>query len=271
MALTEQKIPESNPMLKLSIGSVISNPLPDDELLTIEGDKKLNMVLICIVVDIFMILFVILQEYDFLVDGRRNDILLFFIKTIICILLLGFVMFLFCLHRLYSAQIARFGYLFFGSIYFIFKFIQKIIKLANEIDQEYEENEQSEEESEEDIDIHEIDIIFLFVNLVTIIPRILAFLFSRGYVEKLKKIRRIKKEIEHENFVEKIAARIEKGYTRWSNPNASMIMDFEPQKKQFFDKKENDDDNDNNIDDENENVLYTVNGNKMEEENYLKE
>jgi len=269
MTSDEQKIPESNPKLKISIGSVISNPLPDDELLTIEGDKKLNMVLICIVVDIFMILFVILQEYDFLIDGRRNDILIFFIKTIICILLLGFIIFLFCLHRLYSAQIARFGYLFFGSIYFIFKFIQKIINLANEIDQTNEESEEREEETEEDININKIDIIFLFVNLFTIIPRILAFFYSRGYVEKLKKIRKIKNEMEHENFVEKIAARIEKGYTRWSNPNASMIMDFEPKKKHLFDKKENDDDNDN--DEENENVLFEINGNKMGEENNIKD
>lgn len=267
MALNDQKIPESNPMLKLSIGSVISNPLPDDELLTIEGDKKLHVVLICIVIDIFLTLLVILQEYDFLVDSVRNDILMFFIKAIICILALGFVIFLFCLHRLYLAQIARFGYLFFGSIYFIFKFIQKIIILANEIDQE---NEESEEETEEDInDIYIIDVVFLFVNIITIIPRILAFFFSRGYVEKLKKIRKIKNEMEHENFVEKIAARIEKGYTRWSNPNASMIMDFEPQKKQFFDKKENDDD-DNNNDDENEDVLFTLNGDKIEEENNVK-
>ena len=76
--------------------------------------------------------------------------------------------------------------------------------------------------------------------------------------------------MEHENFVEKIAARIEKGYTRWSNPNASMIIDFEPQKKQFFDKKENDDDDNNNDDDENEDVLFTMNGDKIEEENNVK-
>lgn len=266
MTLEEQKIPKSNPMLKMSVGSIISNPLPDDEMLTIEGDKKLNIILMYIIIDIFLTLLVILQEYDFLIDGRRDDILIFFIKAIICILVFGSVIFLFCLHRLYLALIARFGYLFLGSIYFIFKFIQKIIILANEI-QEYEEEENYEEsDTEEDIDISVVDIIFLFVNLATIIPRILAFFYSKEYVNKLMRIREIKNEIDHENFVEKIAARIEKGYTRWSNPNASMIMDIDPQNKQFFDKKENDTDNI----DENENVLFEISGNKIEEENNIK-
>ena len=43
------------------------------------------------------------------------------------------------------------------------------------------------------------DIVFLFVHLLTIIPRFLAFFYCRKYIAKLKRIREIKLEKEHEN------------------------------------------------------------------------
>ena len=76
-------------------------------------------------------------------------------------------------------------------------------------------------------------------------------------------------EEEHESFVDKIAARIQKGYTRWSNPNASYTMDNEKEtefnKKQYFDKKEEDDNygEDNDVD----KVVLAINGQNTDYEN----
>ena len=231
-----RKSPEVNPMLNMSVASIISNPIPDDELLIREGDKKLNIILICIVVDLILTLLIILQEYDFLKELVNTDILLFFIKSIICILLLGLVIFLYCLHKFYIAIFARFSYLIVGIIYYISKFVFKLVNLISKEEEGTQSEGQEDEEPENEIKI--IDIIFLTLHLFSIIPRILAFYFCREYIEKLRKLRQIKIEEEHDNFVEKIASRIENGYTRWSNPKASFSKDTGKPIKQYFDKKE---------------------------------
>ena len=236
MDSTNQKSPEVNPMLNMSVASIISNPIPDDELLIREGDKKLNIILICIVVDLILTLLIILQEYDFLKELVNTDILLFFIKSIICILLLGLVIFLYCLHKFYIAIFARFSYLIVGIIYYISKFVFKLVNLISKEEEGTQSEGQEDEEPENEIKI--IDIIFLTLHLFSIIPRILAFYFCRGYIEKLRKLRQIRIEEEHDNFVEKIASRIENGYTRWSNPKASFSKDTGKPIKQYFDKKE---------------------------------
>ena len=236
MDSTNRKSPEVNPMLNMSVASIISNPIPDDELLIREGDKKLNIILICIVVDLILTLLIILQEYDFLKELVNTDILLFFIKSIICILLLGLVIFLYCLHKFYIAIFARFSYLIVGIIYYISKFVFKLVNLISKEEEGTQSEGQEDEEPENEIKI--IDIIFLTLHLFSIIPRILAFYFCRGYIEKLRKLRQIRIEEEHDNFVEKIASRIENGYTRWSNPKASFSKDTGKPIKQYFDKKE---------------------------------
>ena len=236
MDSTNRKSPEVNPMLNMSVASIISNPIPDDELLIREGDKKLNIILICIVVDLILTLLIILQEYDFLKELVNTDILLFFIKSIICILLLGLVIFLYCLHKFYIAIFARFSYLIVGIIYYISKFVFKLVNLISKEEEGTQSEGQEDEEPENEINI--IDIIFLILHLFSIIPRILAFYFCREYIEKLRKLRQIRIEEEHDNFVEKIASRIENGYTRWSNPKASFSKDTGKPIKQYFDKKE---------------------------------
>ena len=236
MDSTNRKSLEVNPMLNMSVASIISNPIPDDELLIREGDKKLNIILICIVVDLILTLLIILQEYDFLKELVNTDILLFFIKSIICILLLGLVIFLYCLHKFYIAIFARFSYLIVGIIYYISKFVFKLVNLISKEEEGTQSEGQEDEEQENEIKI--IDIIFLILHLFSIIPRILAFYFCRGYIEKLRKLRQIRIEEEHDNFVEKIASRIENGYTRWSNPKASFSKDTGKPIKQYFDKRE---------------------------------
>ena len=236
MDSTNQNTPEVNRMLNMSVASIISNPIPDEELLIREGDKKLNIILICIVFDLILTLLIILQEYDFLKEFINTDILLFFIKSIICILSLGLVIFLYCLHKFYIAIFARFSYLIVGIIYYIYKLVFKFLNLFNE---EKEGTKSEDEEAEElEYEMNIIDIIFLTLHLFTIIPRILAFYFCREYIEKLRKLRQIKIEEEHDNFVQKIASRIENGYTRWSNPKVSFSKDTGKPAKQYFDKKE---------------------------------
>ena len=266
MTTTKEKPPEINPMLKLSIGSVISNPIPDQEYLTTKGKKNLYLTTFLIIIDIILTILIFLQEYDFLTHNFKNNFLPFSIKSLLCILILVSIILIFWSHEYILVKITRFVYIILGTIYYFFKFILKLVNLINDINNEYEPDQNN---------LEIVDIIFLFVHLTTIIPRIFTFFISKGYVEKLGKIRKLKMEEEHESFVEQIANRLEKGYNRWSNPNENYIMEndnendneSEQNKKHIFDKNENDD-NKNNENNENndENIVLTINGNKADEE-----
>ena len=63
MTSAREKPPEVNPMLKMSIGSIISNPVSDEEFLTSEGQKSLYLTTIFIIIDFLITFFIILQEY----------------------------------------------------------------------------------------------------------------------------------------------------------------------------------------------------------------
>ena len=82
----------------------------------------------------------------------------------------------------------------------------------------------------------------------------MVFFISRKYLKKLERLYEIKRLEEQEQFVERIAQRIEKGYQRWSNPNANISEDEETldedSTKFLFEKKENNiNDNSNDEDD----------------------
>ena len=269
MTSAKDKPPEVNPMLKMSIGSVISNPIPDDEYLTKGGKKSLYITTSIIILDIILVLLVFLQEYNFLTKEGKNYPLFFSIKSFFTILILALITILFRSHKYYFAQIGRFGYLILGTIYYIVKLVLKIVYIIKKLTEE----EEDEDEPEED-EVGPVDVIFIFVHLFTILPRILAFFLSKKYIEKLSKIRRIHMAAEHESFIEKIASRIENGYTRWSNPNykANNEKEITLNKKQYFDKKEGKDEdeenNDNELDREiKEKILITLDGNKIVDDN----
>ena len=258
MSSTREKPPEINPLLKLSIGSIISNPLPDDEILKSEGKKSLYSTTLCVIIDIIFTLIIFLEEYDFLANNFIKNFLQFSIKSFFCILILALVIILFWSRKYHIALIDRFAYLILGSIYYLAKFILKLINLVNQFKLRHEKKGK----------VKILDIVFLFVHLFTILPRILSFFFIKVYISKLKRIRQIKMEAEHENFVDKIASRIEKGYTRWSNPNASYTADDqkdnEENKNKYFESEE---ECNNKINDENENIDFEINGNKINDEN----
>lgn len=261
MSSSKEKPPEINPILKLSIGSIISNPIPDDEILSLEGKKSLYSTTFCIIFDIIFTLIIFLEEYDFLANDFINNFLYFSIKSFFCILILALVIILYWSHKYYIALIDRFAYLILGSIYYLLKFILKLINLIKQFNAKHERKGK----------IKILDIVFLFVHLFTIIPRILSFFLIKVYINKLKRIKQLKVEVEHENFVDKIAARIEKGYTRWSNPNASYTEDDEKgneeNKNKYFESEEEFINNNKNNNENNENIIFEINGNKISEEN----
>ena len=257
MSYTREKPPVSNPLLKLSIGSAISNPISDDIFLELEGKKNLHLTIIFIIIDILLTLLIILQSYNFFMDDFKGNILTFILHSFCVIAILSSIIIIYYLHKYIIALITRFGYIIIGGLYFLVILVIKIVNIIMKL--------LSDDTTEENIEL--LDIIFLFVHFLTVIPRIFAFFLIKKYIIKLKKIRDIHMVTEHDNFVEKIADRIEKGYIRWSNPNASYIMDNEKDNnnnvKKYFDKKEEDEDlNINNEEENDDSIGLEINGEK---------
>ena len=81
-----EKPPEINPAFKASFGSVISNPIPDDEYLTLVSNKKLKLILICIIIDFLVTLLMLLQEYEFLISIDNMRLIQFIFSSTIFII-----------------------------------------------------------------------------------------------------------------------------------------------------------------------------------------
>ena len=233
----EEKRIEVNPAFKKSIGSNISSPIPDDEYVTKEGNKSLKIILIYIIIDFIITLVMLLQDYEFLINIRKTLILEYIFRTILCFICFISLIILFCLHKLIAAHIARWSYLILGIIYYALIFTLRIIKLIY----------QSKETKESLV----LPVIFFILFIGTIAPRIIVFFKSRKFLNKLDKLYQIKRLEEQEEFVERIATRIEQGYQRWSYPNITIEDETldEEKTKYLFEKKENNINDDTTDDD----------------------
>ena len=236
----KEKTSGINPAFKVSVGSNISNPIPDDEYLQKEGNRSLKLLIIFIIIDFVVTLIMLLQDYEFLIDVNNTQILEYIMRTILCCICFSSLIVLFCLHKLIATHIARWAYLILGIVYYCLIFSLRILKIVYII-----------KETEKSL---LLPIIFLILFTGTIAPRIIVFFKSRKYLKKLESLYQIKRLEEQEQFVERIATRIEKGYRRWSNPNVSYSDEEtldDDKTKYLFEKKVNNI-NDNSTDDNND-------------------
>ena len=248
----EIKITKIDPDFKLSMGSSISNPIPDDEYLNIEGNKKLKILIIFIIIDFILTLFMILEYYDFLIKQEKKIIIEFIIRVLLCIICFTSLIVLFCLHKYKVTFIVRWAYFILGLIYFCVILFLRILKLIDVLNNS----------SKNPI----LTIIFLVIFLGTIVPRILIFIKSRKYLKNLKSLFELKKLEEQEKFIESIANRMESGYDSWSNIKNSnnkeeMINKVEKEKEKYLFSKKDDNNNINDdplIEDEEDNNLEKI-------------
>ena len=101
-----EKPPEINPAFKASFGSVISNPIPDDEYLTLVSNKKLKLILICIIIDFLVIVLMLLQEYEFLISIDNMRLIQFILRCVLCLICFSSLILFFCFLSLYSTVLS---------------------------------------------------------------------------------------------------------------------------------------------------------------------
>ena len=234
----EIKITEINPDFKISNISAISNPIPDDVYLKSEGNKKLKILIIFIIIDFILTLFMILEYYNFLIKQEKKIIIEYICRSLLCIICFTSLIILFCLHRYKVTFIIRWVYFILGLIYYCVNLLLRVLKLFDILNNSGENSI--------------LTIIFLVIFLGTIVPRILVFIKSRKYIKSLKSLFEIKKLEEQEKFIESIASRMENDYDRWSNANKinngeEMIGKVEKEKEKYLFKKK---DNNNTINNE---------------------
>jgi hypothetical protein len=200
---------------KISIASQVSNPIPEDILIKKEMRKLL-------LISLFLLL------SDMIICNIINVGLIYYCKNISkknqfrfeLFFVLFFIIFVYILLLIKSTIIALISvilYSFFGLVYFIYK----LVFLLNLITSDNREN------FKEDF-YEKSDLIFLFLNLVTLILRIFIVLYLKNFIDNLNKIDELNRLIEHEKFIEDLGDKIDNGNnTRWS-----------------YDQYDNNDDND---------------------------
>ena len=123
----KEKSSSINPAFKISVGSNISNPIPDDEYLQKEGNRNLKLLIFLIIIDFVVTLIMLLQDYEFLIDVTNTQILEYITRTILCCICFSSLIILLCLHKLIATHIARWAYLILGIIYYCLIFSLRIL------------------------------------------------------------------------------------------------------------------------------------------------
>jgi len=189
---------------KISIASQVSNPIPEDILIKKEIKKTLTIsfflllsdMIICNIINIGLI-------YYSLIVSKKNQFRFEFFFVLFFII---FVYILFLIKSTIISLISVILYSFFGLIYFIYKlvYLLNIITSDDRINFKEEFYEKS-------------DLIFLFLNLVTLILRIFIVLYLKNFIDNLYKIDELNRLLEHEKFIEDLGDKIDNGNNnRWS-------------------------------------------------------
>lgn len=184
--------------LKISMGSVTSNPMPDIVMFRKENKRFFRIIISLILVDFVLNELIIINDCHLLSSFFDKDVQepligLFILFTIISIIIFSTIIVFLFLKNLTLSKISRFFYLILGILYYIFQIIIKLIDFAKK---------------KFSLDPFGV-IIFILISL-TIIPRIVGFLYIKVYERTIKKIDGAKIAEEQVMFIEKVANNLDR-------------------------------------------------------------
>ena len=220
--------------LKISMGSVTSNPMSDKALFNEENKKFYKIIILVIIIDFFLNELIILHDYilrSFLEEDNEEDkekdkdndnqkkepeLLLFFLFTILSIIIYGLILYVLYLKKLILSKITRFCYLIIGILYYVYQIIIKFIYFG-----------------ETGFELGPFNIVFFIIVSLTIIPRIMGFLYIRVFERSIVKLDKAKIDEEHVNFIEKVANNLDR-----STVNKSKEVEYEKELDQTVEEDE---------------------------------
>jgi len=218
--------------LKISMGSVTSNPMSDKALFNEENKKFYKIIIIVIIIDFILNELIILHDYiliSFLEGDNEEDkdkdndnqksepeLLLFFLFTILSIIIFGLILYVLYLKKLILSKIARFCYLIIGILYYAYQVIIKFIYFG-----------------ETGFELSPFNIVFFIIVSLTVIPRIMGFLYIRVLERSIVKLDKAKIDEDHVNFIEKVANNLDR-----STVNKNKEIEYEKELDQTVEEDE---------------------------------
>ena len=165
-----------------------------------KGLKKYYLLLsIFLAIDLVITIFVILHESNIFSEKENN--LVFLIVNLVCFT--AFSLFVFTSISLYKvclSKVVKYLHIILTMLYFGYLLITKIIYLVKNFK-----------------NIGVLDLIFFFLFLLSIMPRIFFYVFIRRYIVLLMEKNEAQRGEEHEDFRQNLENKMERGdNTNWS-------------------------------------------------------
>lgn len=184
--------------------SSVEAPLTDIELKTKEAKNRYYKIILIIGIDYFFSSLIIINESYFFND-KENEILLFIIQvSCFTVFLLFIIISLLFLNKQFT-KIVKYIYILVLALYYIFELFWQIRYLVQYFD-----------------DAKWLDMVFLVITLLIIIPRLIVYHFINLLIIKINEIEDCKKGEEHDQFRQNLENKMERGEnTNWSKTSLS--------------------------------------------------
>ena len=186
--------------LKESVYQSEESDMTESELKTEELKKNYLFIIIFIIIDYLLIVFIILHESHIFDSNTENNYLFLGVNAGCLTLFLLFVIIALRLYKVLLSKIIKYLYIVILGAYFIFLLVLKIIYFVNNFDS-----------------IELIDIMFLILLLLTVLPKCFFFCYIDAFIITLIQKFEFQKEEAHEDFKQDLENKMERGdNTNWS-------------------------------------------------------
>ena len=183
--------------LKMSMGSDISNPMSDKALFNKENKRLYKIILLFLILDFILNELILFNDSDIISsDDKRYAFILFFVFSLLTIFIYGLLSLFLYLKKVLLNKITRFSYLIIGILFYIYQVLSKLVFF-----------------SDKKFNLKPFDIIIFITIALTIIPRIVGFIYMKIYERTIIRIDNAKIAEEHENFIEKVVNKLDRSTT----------------------------------------------------------
>ena len=171
----------------------------DKEIRTREAKDSYYHILIIIIIDFIISALMIVQECG-IFSGKDNKYLFMIIELSIITIFFILISILLALLRPLLSIFIKYIYLILGGIYYIYKIIFHIFYMISNFE-----------------DVYWLDFLFVFLALVSIVPRVLFWYNANILIPKVKLIADCKDGEDHDKLLQKVGSKMDRGDTVWSS------------------------------------------------------
>ena len=186
--------------LKDSMYESVDSDMTESEIKKEQVKSNYKLLVLFVLIDFVITICIILHECNVFNGDKDIKMTFLLINTISVTSFCLFILISLLLFKVCLSKVIKYIYLGFVSGYFIFLLVIKIIYFVNNFD-----------------DIGTLDLIFLFLLLVTIVPRIFFFCYIDSFIRNLVEKYDCQRGEEHEDFRQNLENKMERGdNTNWS-------------------------------------------------------